>query len=226
MNHARWRRYKLNRLARFVAASLALVGVWLSTYAYVGHVRSIPDQVDEVSSDLDRFALSTAGNQDPLPQKWIVQRIVAQAKATVVYDPYPRPAERIGTVTFPDLDLSWPIFQGTSDPELARGVGHYLTSVLPGEEDNAVLAGHRETVFNRLDELKLGQKINVSTSAGVFQYKIKKFRVVQRTDRSVIVPTPHAVLTLVTCYPINFVGTTHQSYVVSADLVSSRLRQP
>jgi sortase A len=185
----------------------------------------MPAQVDPVSAGLNRSTLSAVSEQETLPQKWIVQRLIAQAKATVVYDPYPRPQERIGTVTLPSLNLSWPIYQGTSDAELARGVGHYLTSVLPGESDNAVLAGHRETVFNRLDELKVGQKIDVSTSAGTFEYKIKKFRVVDRSDRTVIVPTPHAVLTLVTCYPINFVGTTHQSYVVSADLVSSRLPQ-
>lgn len=70
----------------------------------------------------------------------------------------------------------------------------------------------------------MGQKVDISTSAGVFEYQIRKFRVVDRSDRTVIVPTPHAVLTLVTCYPINFVGITHQTYVVSADLVSSDLR--
>lgn len=223
MNQHGWRRYELIRLVRFVATALALVGMWLSTYAYAEHVRSMPTQVDAVGAGLDRPAVLTASDQDLVPQKWVVRRIKADAEAVPVYNPYPSAQERIGTVTFPSLNLSWPIFQGTSDAELARGVGHYLRSVLPGESDNTVLAGHRETVFNRLGELKVGQKISVATAAGVFEYKIRNFRVVERSDRSVIVPTPHAVLTLVTCYPINFVGITHQTYVVSADLVSSYL---
>ena len=156
-----------------------------------------------------------------LPKKWVIQRLLSEVRATVSYDPYPSAQQRIGTITFPSLQISWPIFQGTGDAELAKGVGHYLTSVLPGESDNSVLAGHRETVFNRLGELKVGQKINIATAAGVFEYQIRKFRVVERSDRTVIVPKPRAVLTLVTCYPINFVGITHQTYVVSADLVSS-----
>ena len=144
-------------------------------------------------------------------------------RGTPTYNPYPAQGSRIGTVSFPSLKMSWPIFQGTADAQLAKGVGHYLESVLPGETDNTVLAGHRETVFNRLEELKRNQEVIVSTAAGVFVYTIRKFRVVPRTDRTVIVPTAKGVLTLVTCYPINFVGTTDQSLIVVADLSSSKV---
>jgi sortase A len=140
-----------------------------------------------------------------------------------LYRSYPVLGSDVGTITFPSLGLSWSIYQGTEDAQLAKGVGHYLQSVLPGETDNTVLAGHRETVFNKLGDLKIGQKIYVSTTAGYFVYKIRNFRVVDRSDKTVIVPTPKAVLTLVTCYPINYIGITHQTFVVSADLVDSEL---
>jgi sortase A len=136
-----------------------------------------------------------------------------------VYSERPAVGHHLGTITLPTLGLSWPIFEGTTITQLNRGVGHFRTSVLPGENDNSVLSGHRATVFNRLGELRLGQSIVVRTEAGTFLYKVTGTRIVLRTDRTVIVPTPHAVLTLTTCYPFNAVGTTTHAYIVSADLV-------
>jgi sortase A len=135
------------------------------------------------------------------------------------YPNYPSGGDRIGTITLPTLKLSWPIYQGTTDAELAKGVGHYAKSVLPGQNDNSVLSGHRTTVFNKLGKLKQGQLILVKTSAGTFTYKVRSSRIVLKTDRTVIVPTKSAVLTLTTCYPFNQLGATDHAYVVSADLV-------
>jgi sortase A len=134
------------------------------------------------------------------------------------YPDYPNIGDRIGTITLPSLKLSWPIYQGTTDAELAKGVGHYAKSVLPGQNDNSVLSGHRTTVFNKLGKLRQGQLILVKTSAGIFTYKVRSTRIVLKTDRTVIVPTSGAVLTLTTCYPFNRLGSTDQAYVVSADL--------
>ena len=140
--------------------------------------------------------------------------------APALYKTRPKVGDRIGTITLPSLKLSWPIYEGTTDAELARGVGHYVKSVLPGETDNTVLSGHRTTVFNRLGELKLGELIYVKTKAGTFVYKISKFRTVMRTSKAVIVPTPTAVLTLTTCYPFNNVGITTRAFIVTAELVN------
>jgi sortase A len=138
------------------------------------------------------------------------------------YSPYPSKGDYIGTVTLRNLNLTWPIYQGTSPFQLDKGVGHHIKSVLPGQNDNAILAGHRETVFNKLGSLKLGQIITVSTSAGTFDYKIRQFRIVSRSDRTVIVPTETPVLTLITCYPFNYVGVTNKNFIVVADLVAVR----
>jgi sortase A len=137
-----------------------------------------------------------------------------------LYSSRPKLGARVGTITFPSLKLSWPIYEGTTDAQLAKGVGHYIKSVLPGETDNSVLSGHRTTVFNRLGELKLGELIYVKTKAGTFIYKISKFRIVKRTSKAVIVPTPTSVLTLTTCYPFNNVGITTRAFIVTAGLVN------
>jgi sortase A len=127
--------------------------------------------------------------------------------------------QKIGTITLPTLELSWPIFEGTEEAELSKGVGHYTKSVLPGLRDNSVLAGHRNTVFNRLGELEIGDQIFIKTAAGTLIYVITMFKVVKRTDKSVIVPTEDATLTLTTCYPFNHIGITTEAFIVTAKLV-------
>ncbi len=123
----------------------------------------------------------------------------------------------------PTLKLSWPVFEGTTAKQLAKGVGHYVGSVLPGVRDNTILSGHRTTVFNRLGELKRGDQIFVKTSAGEFTYKVRSFRVVSRSNKRVIMPTKTAVLTLTTCYPFNNLGKTTKAFVVTADLTAENL---
>jgi len=146
---------------------------------------------------------------------------IVEVEPTPLYTRRPKVGEKIGTITLESLNLSWPIFEGTEEAQLALGVGHYVQSVLPGVADNTVLAGHRNTVFNRLGELKAEDLILIKTDAGVFTYQVQSFRVVPRTDRTVIVPTEGAWLTLSTCYPFNNIGSTTDAFIVSAVLIDS-----
>jgi sortase A len=82
-----------------------------------------------------------------------------------------------------------------------------------------VLAGHRDSVFRNLGDLKLGDLLTVKTSYGDFVYEVHKIRIVAANDRTVIVPTPDAVLTLSTCYPFRFIGNAPKRYIVQAGLV-------
>ena len=143
--------------------------------------------------------------------------------STVRYSLYPKIGDVIGTISLPSLNEKLPIIEGTDDAELKRGVGHYVGSVLPGVRDNSVLAGHRDSVFSNLGKLALGDPIVVRTTAGQFTYKVTKFRIVMADDRTVIVPTPGAILTLSTCYPFRYVGNAPKRYIVTAELMQSEL---
>jgi sortase A len=191
-----------------LAASLVAVGLAIAGFALFVVREPLPPQVAPI------VAPTTSATPTPVPSA-TTEPAFEYAK----YPDYPSIGDRIGTITLPTLNLSWPIYQGTTDAELAKGVGHYAKSVLPGQEDNSVLSGHRTTVFNKLGQLKRGQLILVKTSAGTFTYKVRATRVVMKTDRTVIVPTAGAVLTLTTCWPFNKLGATDEAYVVSADLV-------
>lgn len=136
-----------------------------------------------------------------------------------LYPVYPSEGDSVGSLSMPALGLKLPIIQGTGTDELKEGVGHFVQSVLPGEVDNCVLSAHRDTFFARLGELKIGDQLIVHTSAGTFTYEVSGTRIVHKDDKTVIVPTDHAVLTLTTCYPFSYIGPAPDRYIVSADLV-------
>ncbi len=130
--------------------------------------------------------------------------------------------DEIGTLSIPVLKLKFSIIDGTGADELKRGVGHVKKTALPGESDNCVLSGHRETVFRNLGKVKIGDAIIAETSAGEFVYKVYRIRIVDDNDRTVAVHTDNAVLTLTTCYPFDTPGYFPQRYIVSAKLILSK----
>ena len=131
----------------------------------------------------------------------------------------PKVGDVIGTLSIPRIKSFIAIIEGTGSKELKRGVGHYVGSVIPGVSDNSVLAGHRDSVFRRLGEVKIGDLITVKNDYGTFVYEVHKIRIVQANDRTVIVPSKDAILTLSTCYPFRFIGNAPKRYIVQAGLV-------
>lgn len=138
---------------------------------------------------------------------------------TSLYSKRPEEGEMFGNLFIPKLDANLPIYHGTDEDELEKGVGHFAGSVLPGEKDNSVLSGHRDTVFRKLGDVGKGDLLVVSTEAGEFTYKVRKVRIVDADDRTVIVPKPRATLTVTTCYPFDFIGDAPERYILVADLI-------
>ncbi|MDD3889250.1 MAG: class D sortase [Syntrophomonadaceae bacterium] len=147
--------------------------------------------------------------------------LVLPAPDKTLYPVYPAEGDIIGSLTIPIINRKMPILQGTGVQELKKGVGHFAQSVLPGEEDNCVLSGHRETYFRQLGALMTGDQLIVKTSAGTFTYEVNGTRIVDADDKTVIVPTDHGVLTMTTCYPFNTPGYYPDRYIVTATLVKS-----
>lgn len=139
-----------------------------------------------------------------------------------LYSERPEEGEMIGNLSIPKLDANLPIYHGTDEDELEKGVGHFAGSVLPGEKDNSVLSGHRDTVFRQLGNVGKGDLLVVSTEAGEFTYKVRKVRIVDADDRTVIVPKPRATLTVTTCYPFDFIGDAPERYILVADLIEGK----
>lgn len=168
------------------------------------------------------FTVNKAGSEPANAKQEEAESVVEKRDPkTVVYEERPEEGEIIGDLIIPKLDASLPIYHGTDEDELEKGVGHYAGSVLPGEKDNSVLSGHRDTVFRRLGEVGKGDLLIVKTSKGEFTYKIRKVRIVDADDRTVIVPKPRATLTITTCYPFRYIGDAPERYILVGDLIDS-----
>lgn len=146
---------------------------------------------------------------------------------TVIYKDRYRPGEKLGKLEIPRLSRTVPVIEGSDVPtaeQLARGVGHHHNSVLPGEADNTVLAGHRETAFKDAGKIEKGDKIIIETQKGQFTYQVKKMKIVDDDDRGIVVSLEKPMLTLYTCYPFEQIGFAPQRYVITAELTESRLK--
>src|SRR5260370_883042 len=78
--------------------------------------------------------------------------------------------------------------------------------MLQWEFANSAVAAHRDSFFRPLADVKLGDRLILTTSHGKFGYAVSKVRVVDPDDVSVLAQTGHSSLTLVTCYPFRYVG--------------------
>ncbi|MCA1011998.1 class D sortase [Halobacillus halophilus] len=148
---------------------------------------------------------------------------VGMKESERLYPDQPDQGDLIGELYIPKLEAAIPIYHGTDEDELEKGVGHFAGSVLPGEADNSILSGHRDTVFRELGEIGMNDLLIVTTAAGEFTYKVRKVRIVDEDDRTVIVPKPKATLTLTTCYPFHFSGPAPQRFILVADLRGEKL---
>lgn len=125
--------------------------------------------------------------------------------------------QMIGILQIPIIDKEIPIVEGTDEDVLKRGVGHYSGTVYPGENNQILLSGHRDTVFTGLDKVQNGDKIIVEMQYGSFTYVVIDQDIVDADDRTVIRSTaPEEILTLSTCYPFRYIGNAPQRYIVYA----------
>ena len=108
------------------------------------------------------------------------------------------------------------IVEGTSGRALRRAVGHITGTALPGETGNVVVAGHRDTFFRALRNIREDDEVTLTTPDGAYRYRVDSIAVVEPEDTQVLSDSGESVLTLVTCYPFYFVGPAPQRFVVRA----------
>src|SRR4051812_32419474 len=105
------------------------------------------------ASNIYKFAKGYMAYETTSPSSKVKETTTKHSKEVTETDLYPvRPkiGEEMGELYIPKLNATLPIYHGTNEDELEKGVGHFAESVLPGENDNTVLSGHRDTVFRKL----------------------------------------------------------------------------
>lgn len=146
-----------------------------------------------------------------IPAKaWLAQELMQRAWERAV-EGSERPAPWPWADTWPvarlralggDIDLI--VLAGGSGRTLAFGPGHLSASALPGQRGNAVIAGHRDTHFNFLQRLAVGEPLAVETANGESHlYQVVNVDVVDSRRSSLLLDTDESMLSLVTCYPFD-----------------------
>jgi sortase A len=132
--------------------------------------------------------------------------------------------ETIGLVRIPRIGLDVVVKEGVDDATLKVAAGHIPETALPGAggaAGNIALAAHRDTLFRPLRHVRIGDRVQLETDAGVFDYDVDATAIVEPSDVHVLTPRGVPTLTLVTCWPFDFRGSAPQRFVVHARQVGA-----
>ena len=203
----------------FAAAQLHAVLGRAQAIAAFEHAAARPARADELSTDGTLTSEETESlgiGEAPDQSLWAPGRIEAfrESLASNIGTP-------IGILRIPSIELTVPIFDGTSSLSLNRGVGRIKGTARMDERGNLGIAGHRDGFFRGLKDLEVGDVINVQAPGEQRRYRISEFLVVDPEDIYVLRPTTDDSVTLITCYPFYFVGDAPRRFVVRAELSGS-----
>lgn len=132
----------------------------------------------------------------------------------------------LGEIEIPRIGVSSVILEGTEDHILRRAVGHVPGTARPGEPGNVAIAGHRDTFFRPLRGIAIGDEIVLKSARQTLIYHVQSAQIVNPRDVHVLNKTPTEVLTLITCYPFNFIGAAPNRFVVRATRTFSGRTDP
>ena len=130
--------------------------------------------------------------------------------------PMPAPGSAIGRIEIPRLGVSSVIRVGVDARTLQLAVGHIPGTALPGDPGNIGLAGHRDTFFRKLRDIRTFDEIRIVTPDGTFTYEVDRTRIVKPQDTWVLKDIAIPAVTLVTCYPFTYVGSAPERFIVRA----------
>jgi sortase A len=175
------------------AAGLACLswGLWIPAKAVLAQVLIA-----------NAWTRSLDGEEDPRPWPWA--------------DTWP-----VAKLAIPRIEKTVFVLANASGHALAFGPAHVAASAAPGQMDNVVFAGHRDTHFAFLRELEEGDEVTLETRSGVARYRVDGTRVVHEAQMEILDRSGRPELTLLTCFPFDsIVPGGPLRYVVHASMVT------
>jgi len=222
-------------------AALLLYPSTAAWFSAVEHAREI-DRLTEGVNDLGAVTLreriaeareynrTLAGGAD----------IAANERLPVAQDAGPEGAGRylamlrgdaeglMARLRIPAIGADLPIYHGTSEATLERGIGHLEGTALPvgGESTHSVVTGHRglatSELFSRLDGVVVGDTFTVEVFGEVLTYEVVETLVVEPEDtESLLIQPGRDLMTLVTCTPLGI--NTHRILVTGERVIPTPL---
>ncbi|MHA3725163.1 class C sortase [Leucobacter sp. HY1910] len=217
------------RLAwNIVLQVFAMLGIGLLVYpdaaswfARLGHNAEISGYVDRVAQTPDAekqrildaaYAYNDTLDPGPLTDPYIAQN-PDEAARTAVYEAYDdllriSGTNAIGTLSYPRLDIGLPIYHGTADETIAKGVGHMFGTSMPvgGPSTHSVLTAHsglpQSKLFTDLLKAKVGDEFWISVLGEDHFYRVEAVETVLPEDAKFDIAEGEDRVTLFTCAPI------------------------
>lgn len=114
----------------------------------------------------------------------------------------------IGVIEIPNIDVNLPIYNGTEEEILSKGIGHIEESspLGGGVNTHCLLAGHRglpsADMFRRLNELKEGELFVIHVSDRELLYEVCQVQVIRPEETEVLrIQEGKDLVSLITCTP-------------------------
>jgi sortase A len=127
------------------------------------------------------------------------------------------PGSVLGQIDVPRLELSYVLLEGTDNRTLARSVGHVEGTGLIGSAGNIGIAGHRDTHFRKLEWIRRDDQIVLTSPDGARDvYRVEWFRLFKPGDIQVLDESLGPAITLITCFPFEYVGSAPLRMIVRA----------
>ncbi len=124
----------------------------------------------------------------------------------------------IARISFPSLDRSAVVLEEAGGEAMAFGPAHVAASAKPGANGVSVIGGHRDTHFNFIKTLKVGDEIVIETPAHTtVRYRMTGSAIVHAGASGIATKAKTPRLALVTCYPFDAVARGPLRYVVFAE---------
>ena len=164
-----------------------------------------PDAVAESLRRADEYNLKAS--ESPILDPWLD----AQRPGTAQYQDYLSQLnlnDVMATIKIPSINVNLPIYHGTENATLDKGIGHLFGTALPvgGESTHTVLTGHtglgNATMFDQLTSVKMGDVFYIETAGRHLKYQVTDIRVVLPTETESLNKVEGKDLaTLITCTP-------------------------
>jgi sortase A len=127
----------------------------------------------------------------------------------------------IGRIEIPALALSAPITSDYDVNSLRLGVGHIPGTAVPGGLGTVGLAGHRDSFFRPLRKVAAKMEIRLVDKDGTYHYVVDSTEIVSPDKVEVLDIVARPKLTLITCFPFDYVGAAPKRFIVHAHLLSA-----
>jgi len=197
----------------FVSAGVLLMGAAVLHYAR-----------GALAQSEGRHALDSAAEQGYVtathPQQRISERDeLPRSSGTPPAAGYPMGVP-LGKIRIPVAEMDWVVFGGSDEATLEKGPGHVPGTAMPNQDygpNNCVITAHRDSHFRRLGWLRKGHVVELETATGTTKYRVVSREIVTPKTVRVLEPTKKPRLTLITCYPFDYIGSAPKRLIVVAE---------